>query len=90
MKRKMYVLKTWMYDSNDNNHPTNLSVYISDGNENAKNKKVPYITTSRLAARKFNTKKDALAYGKQFGDCYVDTVWHFTKECNGETLDLWG
>lgn len=77
MKKKMYVLRTWVSDDKDyHSHPTKLSVYIADNrlNDNAIDKQ-PYITTSRLSAKKFYTKKEAIKYGKQFGDCYVDCVW---------------
>lgn len=97
MKRKMYILRTWMYDSKDSEttsfnkykkHPSKLSVYIADGFGEPLD--TPYVTTSILCAKKFYTKKDAIKYGKFFGGCYVDCVWHIKKECpNGEVLDLW-
>ena len=41
---------------------------------------------------RFHTKKEAIKYGKQFGGCYVDCVWHFRKgrDPYGRTYDLWG
>jgi len=101
MKRKMYILRTWMYDNKESSetsiefnkyekHPTKLSVYIIDRMGEKYPKGSPYITTSRLSAKKFYTKKDAIKYGKDFGGCYVDCVWHIKKECpNGEVLNLW-
>ncbi len=49
------------------------------------------ITTDRLDAKKFYTKKDAIKYGKQFGGCHVDCVWHFIKDRDpyGRTYDFW-
>lgn len=85
MKRKMYILKTWMYEN------PSLTTYIIDVPNNSwYQKNVPYITTSRVSAKKFYTKKEAIKYSKQFGGCYVDCVWHIRKKCrNGETLDFW-
>lgn len=109
MRKKMYVLRTWMYDGKEpcekpyeesiedlnkqHFHPTELSVYIADEwlNDNAIGK-IPYITTDRLDAKKFCTKKEAINYSKRFGGCYVDCVWHFTKgrDPYGRIYDLWG
>lgn len=105
MKKKMYVLRTWTYDEKepcaesieDLNkryfHPTELSVYIADEwlNDKVIGKATPYITTDRLDAKKFYTKKEAIKYGKHFGGCYVDCVWYIRKKCgNGKTYDFWG
>lgn len=104
MKKKMYVLRTWTYDKKEPceetiedlnkrySHPTKLSAYIADEWLNDKAiGKTPYITTDRLDAKKFYTKKEALKYGKQFGGCHVDCVWHFTKDRDpyGRTYDFW-
>ena len=85
MKRKMYILKTWMYEN------PSLIAYIQDSPSNSEYpKNVPYITTSRVRAKKFYRKKEAIKYGKQYGGCHVDCVWYIRKKCrNGETLDFW-
>ena len=89
MKKKMYVLQTWMF-GDFGKHPKSLSVYIVDNtDENLKD--VPRISTSRWSAKKFYTKNDAIKYGKKFGGCHVDCVWHIKKKCrDGQILDLWG
>ena len=97
MKRKMYVLRTWMWDAKSEatlaepekvRHPTKLSVYIAN-NPGLEPVGVPYITTSRLSAKKFYTKKQALKYGRKFGGCYIDVVWHYQKSMKLEVIDLW-
>lgn len=95
MKRKMYILRTWMWENEDLNvdskasqHPTKLSVYIAEPISPIPNG-VPYITTSKLSAKKFYTKKQALKYGRKFGGCYVDVVWHYQKSMKLEVIDLW-
>ena len=98
MKKKMYILKTWTWDAKPREstaiepvkvrHPTELSVYIVD-NPYYVPKGTPYITTSRLSAKKFNTKKQALKYGRKFGGCHVDTVWHYQKLIQNEFIDFW-
>lgn len=95
MKRKMYILRTWMWENEDlsvdsktSRHPTKLSVYIAEPISPIPNG-VPYITTSKLSAKKFYTKKQALKYGCKFGGCYVDIVWHYQKSMKLEVIDLW-
>lgn len=98
MKKKMYILKTWTWDAKPREstaiepvkvrHPTELSVYIVD-NPYYVPKGTPYITTSRLSAKKFNTKKQALKYGRKFGGCHVDIVWHYQKLTQNGLIDLW-
>ena len=95
MKRKMYILRTWTWENEDlsvdpkaSRHPTKLSVYIAEPISPIPNG-VPYITTSKLSAKKFYTKKQALKYGRKFGGCYVDVVWHYQKSMKLEVIDLW-
>lgn len=98
MKRKMYILRTWMWDEKSEEttpvksvkvrHPTKLSVYIAEPISPIPNG-VPYITTSKLSAKKFYTKKQALKYGRKFGGCYIDVVWHYQKSMKLEVIDLW-
>lgn len=95
MKRKMYILRTWMGENEDlsvdpkaSRHSTKLSVYIAEPISPIPNG-VPYITTSKLSAKKFYTKKQALKYGRKFGGCYVDIVWHYQKSMKLEVIDLW-
>lgn len=99
MKRKIYVLKTWTWDAKPGEstpiepvkvrHPTKLSVYIAESPLFGISSSVPYITTSRLSAKKFYTKKQALKYGRKFGGCYVDVVWHYQKSMQHGIIDLW-
>ena len=99
MKRKMYILRTWMWDAKSEEatsvepvkvrHPTKLSVYIAEPPVDPIPNDVPYITTSKLSAKKFYTKKQALKYGRKFGGCYVDVVWHYQKSMKLEVIDLW-
>ena len=99
MKRKMYVLRTWTWDAKPGEstpiepvkvrHPTKLSVYIAESPLFGISSSVPYITTSRLSAKKFYTKKQALKYGRKFGGCYVDVVWHYQKSMQHGIIDLW-
>lgn len=99
MKRKMYILRTWMWDAKSEEatpvepakvrHPTKLSVYIAEPPVDPIPNGVPYITTSKLSAKKFYTKKQALKYGRKFGGCYVDVVWHYQKSMKLEVIDLW-
>lgn len=96
MKRKMYILRTWMWENEDlsvdskvSRHPTKLSVYIAEPPISPIPNGVPYITTSKLSAKKFYTKKQALKYGRKFGGCYVDVVWHYQKSMKLEVIDLW-
>ena len=91
----MYILRTWMWENEDLSvdpkniqHPTKLSVYIADQFYHLP-KGVPYITTSRLSAKKFYTKKQALKYGREFGGCYVDVVWHYQKPMQHVIINLW-
>ena len=70
-------------------HPTKLSVYIAEVPSFGISSSVPYITTSKLSAKKFYTKKQALKYGRKFGGCYVDVVWHYQKSMKLEVIDLW-
>ena len=28
-------------------------------------------------------------YGRKFGGCYVDVVWHYQKSMKLEVIDLW-
>lgn len=91
MKRKMYILRTWTYGFEYSYRHSKLSVYVTDGGEIVDGKRVPYITTDRLRAKKFYTKKDALRYASLFEGCRVDCVWHYTeynKRLN-VTYDLW-
>ena len=84
MKKKMYILRTWTWDAKPEEttliepvkvrHPTKLSVYIAESLLFGISSSVPYITTSKLSAKKFYTKKQALKYGRKFGGCYVDVV----------------
>ena len=89
MRKKMYVLRTWLPSSFD--APHHLLMYIID-HPKGQPTDVPYITSSRFRAKKFYTKKDAIKYAKLYGGCYVDCVWHFTKDRDpyGRTYDLWG
>lgn len=99
MKRKMYVLRTWTWDAKPGEstpiepvkvrHPTKLTVYIAEPLVDPIPGGVPYITTSRLSAKKFYTKKQALKYGRKFGGCYVDVVWHHQKSTQHGIIDLW-
>lgn len=99
MKRKMYVLRTWTWDAKPGEstpiepvkvrRPTKLSVYIAELPFEPIPGGVPYITTSRLSAKKFYTKKQALKYGRKFGGCYVDVVWHHQKSTQHGIIDLW-
>lgn len=96
MKRKMYILRTWMWENEDlsvdskvSRHPTKLTVYIAEPPVDPIPNGVPYITTSKLSAKKFYTKKQALKYGRKFGGCYVDVVWHYQKSMKLEVIDLW-
>lgn len=99
MKRKMYILRTWMWDAKPREstpiepvkvrHPIKLSVYIAESPFEPIPGGVPYITTSRLSAKKFYTKKQALKYGRKFGGCYVDVVWHHQKPMQHGIIDLW-
>ena len=99
MKKKMYILRTWTWDAKPGEstpiepvnamHPTKLSVYIVKPPFEPIPGGVPYITTSRLSAKKFYTKKQALKYGRKFGGCYVDVVWHHQKSTQHGIIDLW-
>ena len=99
MKKKMYILRTRTWDAKPGEstliepvkvrHPTKLSVYIAEVPSFGISSSVPYITTSKLSAKKFNTKKQALKYGRKFGGCYVDVVWHYQKSMKLEAIDLW-
>lgn len=91
----MYILRTWTWENEDLNvdpkniqHSTKLSVYIANQIYPVP-REAPYITTSRLSAKKFNAKKQALKYGRKFGGCYVDTVWHYQKHAQNGIIDLW-
>ena len=85
MKKKMYILKTWTWDAKPREstaiEPVKVRHYVPKG--------TPYITTSRLSAKKFNTKKQALKYGRKFGGCHVDIVWHYQKLTQNGLIDLW-
>ena len=95
----MYILRTWTWDAKPGEstpiepvkvmHPTKLSVYIVEPPFEPTPGGVPYITTSRLSAKKFYTKKQALKYGHKFGGCYVDVVWHHQKSTQHGIIDLW-
>ena len=84
MKKKMYILRTWTWDAKPGEstpiepvkvrHLTKLSVYIAESLLFGISLIVPYITTSKLSAKKFYTKKQALEYERKFCDCYVDIV----------------
>ena len=76
MKRKMYILRTWMWDVKSEEatpveplkvrHPTKLTVYIAEPLVDPIPGGVPYITTSRLSAKKFyidESKKDSIPLG---------------------------
>ena len=101
MKKKMYILRTWMWDERSGDgstpvdmavparHPTELTVFVAEPPLKSVPLGVPYITTSRLSAKKFYTKKDAVSYGKKYGGCYADVVWRYQIPYQGETLDLW-
>ena len=95
----MYILKTWTWDAKPREstaiepvkvkHPTKLTVYIAEPLVDSIPNSVPYITTSRLSAKKFNTKKQALKYGHKFGGCHVDIVWHYQKLTQNGLIDFW-
>ena len=96
----MYILRTWTWDAKPGEstpiepvkvrHPTKLSVYIAESPLFGISSSVlPYITTSKLSAKKFYTKKQALKYGRKFGGCYVDVAWHYQKSMELEVIDLW-
>ena len=95
----MYVLRTWTWDAKPGEstpiepvkvrHPTKLSVYIAEPLVDPIPNGAPYITTSKLSAKKFYTKKQALKYGRKFGGCYVDIVWHHQKPMQYGIIDLW-
>lgn len=99
MKKKMYILKTWTWDAKSEEatpveplkvkHPTKLTVYIAEPLVDPIPNSAPYITTSKLSAKKFYTKKQALKYGRKFGGCYVDIVWHYQKSMKLGVIDLW-
>ena len=81
MRRKYYILRTWMYDSKEPEtpveqkivHPTDLSVYVAE--PMFKENPIPYITTSRLSAWRFSSKKEAKKWARFYGSCQIDCYW---------------
>jgi hypothetical protein len=54
-------------------HPTDLSVYVAK--PMFKDNTIPYITTDRLRAWRFSSKKEAKKWAGFYGSCQIDCYW---------------